>query len=55
MQSIGAANGRKAVQKRRLIILCAPKQLGAHKMANIAPSDGPFRLYLGMWSDHVGS
>jgi hypothetical protein len=44
MQSIGAANGREAVQKRRLIIVCAPKQLGAHKMANISRSDGPFQL-----------
>jgi hypothetical protein len=44
MQSIGAANGREAVQKRRLIIVCAPKQLGAYKMANIAPSEHPFRL-----------
>jgi hypothetical protein len=44
MQSIGAVNSREAVQKRHLIILYAPKQLGAPKMANIAPTDGPFRL-----------
>jgi hypothetical protein len=30
-------------RKRRLIILCAPRQLGAHKMAKTSPKTGYFR------------
>jgi hypothetical protein len=56
MQSISVANGREAVRKkikRRLIILCAPRQLGAHKMAKMSPKTGYFRSTLCMWSDHT--
>jgi hypothetical protein len=54
MQSIGAANGREAVRKKRiqrLIILRAPRQLGAHKIAKTSTETGLFRSILCMWSD----
>jgi hypothetical protein len=41
-------------KKTALIILCAPRQLGAHKMTKTSAASGSFLLILCMWSDPIG-